>query len=137
MESKLIKQNWGWEYISKRGIKYAIGEITTEFNVVVDEFDDINELFDGEALVLAKPIDYVYGDLTSDTKSIKSWLDWRIETYEKYERTVKFYPNIIARIDHDVLYECYIGTEKKQIKRGKIISNNAMLKMAREIKGGK
>ena len=137
MESKLIKQNWGWEYISKRGIKYAIGEITTEFNVVVDEFDDINELFDGEALVLAKPIDYVYGDLTSDTKSIKSWLDWRIETYEKYERTVKFYPNIMARSDHDVLYECYIGTEKKQIKRGKIISNNAMLKMAREIKGGK
>lgn len=137
MESKLEKKPWGWEYVSKNGIRYTVGEVTTEFNVVVDEFDDINKLFDSEAFILAKLIDYVYGDLVGDTKSIKSWLDWRIETYEKYERTVKFYPNIMARSDHDDLYECYIGTEKKQIKRGKIISNNAMLKMAREIKGGK
>ena len=137
MESKLIKQRWGFEYVSKNGNEYSIGPVTAEFNVVVDEFEDICELFDCEAFVLAKPIDYVYGDLVKDTKSIKSWLDWRIETYEKYERTVKFYPNIMARSDHDVLYECYIGTEKKQINRDKRISKERMIKIAEEVKGGK
>lgn len=137
MESKLIKKSWGWEYVSKDGIEYSIGEVTADFNVIVDEFNDINELFDCEALILAKPIDYVYGDLKRDSKEIKSWLDERIETYEKYERTVKFYPNLIKREDAGVLYECYIGSEKKQVNRGKRIAKNVMLKMAEEIKGGK
>ena len=137
MESKLTKKHWGWEYISKNGIKYVVGEVTADFNVVVDEFDDINELFDCEAIILAKPIDYVYGDLERDSKEIKAWLDERIETYETYERTVKFYPNLMKRDDAGVLYECYIGTEKKQINKGKRISVERMLDIAEEIKGGK
>lgn len=137
MESKLINKPWGWEYISKNGIEYTVGEVTTDFNVVVDDFNDINELFDCEAIILAKPIDYVYGDLERDSKEIKEWLDERIETYEKYERTVRFYPNLIKRDDAGVLYECYIGSEKKQVNRGKRITKNIMLKIAEEIKGGK
>ena len=137
MESKLIKKSWGWEYVSKNGIEYSIGEVIADFNVVVDDFHDINELFDGEALILAKLIDYVYGDLERDSKEIKEWLDERIEKYEKYERTVRFYPNLIKRDDAGVLYECYIGSEKKQVNRGKRITRNVMLKIAEEIKGGK
>lgn len=137
MESKLTKKPWGWEYVSKNGIEYTVGEVATDFNVVVDDFNDINELFDCEAIILAKPIDYVYGDLERDAKEIKEWLDERIETYEKYERTVRFYPNLIKRDDAGVLYECYIGSEKKQVNRGKRISKNVMLKIAEEIKGGK
>lgn len=137
MESKLINKPWGWEYVSKNGIEYTVGEVTTDFNVVVDDFNDINELFDCEAIILAKPIDYVYGDLERDAKEIKEWLDERIETYEKYERTVRFYPNLIKRDDAGVLYECYIGSEKKQVNRGKRITKNVMLKIAEEIKGGK
>ena len=137
MESKLINKPWGWEYISKNGIEYSVGEVAADFNVVVDDFNDINELFDCEAIVLAKPIDYVYGDLERDSKEIKEWLDERIETYEKHERTVKFYPNLIKRDDAGVLYECYIGSEKKQVNRGKRIVKNVMFKMAEEIKGGK
>ena len=137
MKSKLTKKSWGWEYVSKNGVEYVVGELTADFNVIVDEFNDINELFDCEAIVLAKPIDYVYGDLERDSKEIKKWLDGRIETYEKYERTVKFYPNLIKRDDADVLYECYIGSEKKQVNRGKRISKERMFNMAEEIKGGK
>lgn len=137
MESKLTKKPWGWEYVSKNGIEYTVGEVTADFNVIVDDFNDINELFDCEAIVLSKPVDYVYGDLERDSKEIKGWLDARIETYEKYERTVKFYPNLIKRDDAGVLYECYIGSEKKQVNRGKRIAKNVMFKMAEEIKGGK
>ena len=137
MESKLTKKNWGWEYVSKNGIEYTVGEVTAEFNVIVDEFNDINEMFDSEAIVLAKPIDYVYGDLERDTKEIKEWLDERIATYEKYERTVKFYPNLIKRDDASVLHECYIGSEKKNVNRRKRISKERMLKIAEEIRGGK
>jgi hypothetical protein len=137
MESKLINKPWGWEYVSKNGIEYSVGEVTADFNVVVDDFNDINELFDCEALILAKPIDYVYGDLVGDHKEIKEWLDERIEKYEKYERTVKFYPNLIKRDDAEVLYECYIGTEKKQAKKSKRISVEKMLEIAEDIKGGK
>ena len=137
MESKLTKKNWGWEYVSKNGVEYTIGEVTAEFNVVVDDFNDINELFDCEAIILAKPIDYVYGDLERDYNEIKEWLDERIETYEKYERTIKFYPNLMKRSDAGVLYECYIGLEKKQVNRGKRISISRMMDIAEEIKGGK
>lgn len=137
MGSKLTNKPWGWEYVSKNGIAYTVGELTFEFNVVVDEFNDINELFDSEAIVLAKPIDYVYGDLERDTNEIKEWLDDRIGRYEKYERTVRFYPNLMKRDDAGVLYECYIGSEKKQVNRGKRISKESMFKIAEEIKGGK
>ena len=137
MKSKLTMKNWGWEYVSKNGIEYTVGEITADFNVVVDDFNDINELFDCEAIMLAKPIDYVYGDLRRDSKEIKEWLDERIETYEKHERTVKFYTNHLNRSDVDVLYECYIGTEEKKEEKTRKIEMYRMLKIAEEVKGGK
>lgn len=137
MESKLTKKPWGWGYVSKNGIEYAIGEVIADFNVIVDDFDDVNELFDGEALILAKLIDYVYGDLERDSKEIKEWLDERIDKYEEHERTVKFYTNLLSRDDTDVLYECYIGTEEKRKERTKTISKELMHIIAEEIKGGK
>ena len=137
MKSKLTMKNWGWEYVSKNGIEYTVGEITADFNVVIDDFNDINELFDCEAIMLAKPIDYVYGDLRRDSKEIKEWLDERIETYEKHERTVKFYTNHLNRSDVDVLYECYIGTEEKKEEKTRKIEMYRMLKIAEEVKGGK
>lgn len=137
MESKLTKKSWGWEYVSKNGIEYSVGEVTADFNVVVDDFNDINELFDCEALILAKPIDYVYGNLERDSKEIKEWLDERIGKYEKHERTVKFYTNLLSRDDTDVLYECYIGTEWRKEERVKTISKELMHIIAEEIKGGK
>ena len=137
MESKMKKERWGWTYISKSGIVYDIGEISGDFNVVVDDFVDINEMFDGEAIVLAYPIDYVYGNLESDTKEIKEWLDYRIDKYEKHERVVKFYPNLTRRSDADVCYECYIGSEEKRRDNTKKIEKNRLLKIAKEIRRGK
>lgn len=137
MESKFTKKSWGWEYVSKNGVEYTIGEVTADFNVVVDDFNDINELFDCEALILAKPIDYVYGDLERDSNEIKEWLDERIDKYEKHERTVKFYTNLLSRDDTDVLYECYIGTEWRKEEGAKPISKELMHIIAEEIKGGK
>ena len=137
MESKLTKKSWGWEYVSKNGVEYTIGEVTAEFNVVVDDFNDINELFDTEALILAQPIDYAYGDLERDTNEIKEWLNERIDKYEKHERTVKFYTNLLSRDDIDVLYECYIGIEEKRKEKVTTISKELMYIIAEEVKGGK
>lgn len=136
MESKLIKQKWGWEYISKNGNSYSVGPVTMEFNVIVDDFDDINELFDGEALVHSHLVDYVYGDLESDADIIKEWIDERINRYEKHERTVKFYTNLISRDDHDVLYECYLGTEMYKKVETVNMSKQLLSKIAKEIKEG-
>lgn len=135
MESTLVRQRWGWEYTSESGLKYAIGPVTAEFNVIVDDFEDINYLFDCEALVQSHLVDYVYGDLEtrSDVSRIKEWLDWRIERYEKHERTVKFYTNYIARDDTDVLYECYIGTKEQDVKETTKITRSQMEKIAKEI----
>lgn len=137
MESKLIKKPWGWEYISKSGLGYAIGEVTTEFNIVVDFFGDIDEIFDCNTLIESKLVDYVYGDLEEDSDCIKNWLDRRIETYEKHERTVRFYTNIIGRSDIDGLYECYIGTEEKINVEVMEITKERMYEIAKEIVGGK
>lgn len=137
MESKLVKKHYGWVYVSKNGIEYVVGEVTACFNVVVDEFNDINELFDYEALVLPKPIDYVYGDLNEDTDSIKEWLDWRIDRYEKHERMVRFYTNLISREDSDVLYKCYIGTEMYMEVETVNMSKKKLYEIANEIRGGR
>jgi hypothetical protein len=137
MESKLRKQRWGWEYISKNGNTYSIGPVTAEFNVVVDDFEDINKLFDGEAIVHNHLVDYVYGEIEEDPDDIKSWLDWRIDKYEKHERTVKFYTNHIKRSDVDVLYECYIGVEEKKRSETRKIERNRMMRIAEEIRGGR
>lgn len=137
MESKLRKQRWGWEYVSKNGNTYSIGPVTAEFNVVVDDFEDINTLFDSEAIVHSHLVDYVYGEIESDLDGIKDWLDRRIDRYEKHERTVKFYTNHLNRNDVDVLYECYIGTEEKRRETTRKIERNRMMRIAEEVRGGK
>jgi hypothetical protein len=137
MKSKFIKQRWGWEYTSSNGNTYSVGPVTAEFNVVVDAFEDINELFDGEAIVYSNLVDYVYGEIEDDPEDIKRWLDWRIDRYEKYERTVKFCTNLLKRSDVDTLYECYIGLEKKKRSETRKIERNRMLRIAEEVRGGK
>ena len=137
MESTLRKQNWGWEYISCNGNKYSVGPVTMEFNVIVDEFNDINELFDYEALVHAHLVDYVYGDLDDDNHEIKEWLDQRINRYENHERTVKFYTNLWSRDDSDVLYECYLGLDVYKEQETVNMSKSLLYRTAEEIKGGK
>lgn len=135
MESVLQHESWGWRYTSKRGTEYTVGEITKDFNVIVDEFEDINEMFDYEALVQSRPITYVYGDLVRDNKEIKEWLDDFIDRYERHERTVRFYTNILNRSDVDVLYECYIGTEEKMDVKTTVITMDQLYKIAKEIRG--
>ena len=66
--SKLEKTRSGWEYTSDMGITYAVGEVSTEFNVVIDEFMDVHELFDCEAMIKNALVTYVYGDLERDTE---------------------------------------------------------------------
>ena len=137
MESTLRKQAWGWEYISSNGNKYSIGPVTAEFNVIVDEFCDINELFDYEAFVHANLVDYVYGDLETDTDEIKDWLDGRIDRYENHERTVKFYTNLWSRDDSNVLYECYLGLDVYKEQKTVNMSKALLYRTAEEIKRGK
>ena len=137
MESKLIKQKWGWEYVSNNGNKYSIGPVTAEFNVIVDDFEDINELFDCEALVHAHLVDYVYGDLESDANEIKEWLDKRIERYEDHERTVKFYTNLWSRNDSDILYECYLGLDVYKEQETVNMSKALLYRTAEEVRGGR
>ena len=131
--SKLEKSRSGWEYTSDSGIVYFVGEVSTELNVVMDDFMDVNELFDCEALIQNAFVTYIYGDLERDTLEIQSWLDDIVDRYEQYERTVRFYTNQISRDDNDVLYECYIGTEEKNPLKTTVISQKALCKMAREI----
>lgn len=132
MESKLIRKYGAWEYTSKSGLKYTIGEITAEFNVIIDDFDDINELFDCDALVHSGLVTYVYGDLNDerDREDMKGWIDAIIEVYEKHQRTVQFYNNVIGMNDENTLYECYIGTEEYKPDQVKKITKEEMIKMA-------
>lgn len=137
MKSVLVKKNWGWEYISANGNRYSVGPVTAEFNVIVDEFYDINELFDYEAIVHSCLVDYVYGDLEEDTNEIKEWIDERIKRYENHERTVKFYTNLLSRNDADVLYECYLGFDVYKEQETVNMSKVLLYRTAEEIKGGK
>ena len=137
MESTLTKKVWGWEYVSVNGNKYSVGPVTEEFNVIVDEFDDINKLFDYEALIESHLVDYVYGDLEYDSDIIKEWIDQRVDRYEKHERTVRFYTNLISRDDSDVLYECYLGTEMYKEVETVNMSKSKLYQVAEEVKGGK
>lgn len=137
MESRLVKQRWGWEYTSKNGNIYSIGPVTFDLNVVVDDFKDINELFDYEALVHSHLVDYVYGDLERDTTEIKEWLDERINRYEDHERTVKFYTNLWSRDDSNILYECYLGLDVYKEQETVNMSRALLYRTAEEVKGGK
>lgn len=134
MESKLIRKYGAWEYTSKSGLKYTIGEITAEFNVIIDDMDDINEMFDYNALVHSHLVTYMYGNLNSDEDrdDIKEWIDAIINAYEKHERTVHFYSNLTDRDDINTLYECYIGTEEYKSDQVKRITKEEMLKIAEE-----
>ena len=132
--SKLEKQAWGYEYTSDNGITYEIGEVTSEFNVVIDNFMDICEMFDTIVLIQTRLIDYVYGNLMwgdeDDIADIKDWLDDRIARYENHERTVRFYRDTMGA--EDTLYECYLGLDEEKYEESTRISTGALIKMARE-----
>ena len=135
--SKLEKQEWGgYEYTSNSGIVYEIGEVSSEYNVIVDNFMDISELFDANILIHDKLVDYVFGNLMNGSKyeieEIKQWIDDRIFKYENYERTVRFYRNVMG--SEDSLYECYLGLEDEEYEEAIRISAGQLLQMAREDK---
>lgn len=134
--SKLEKKPWGYEYVSDNGISYEVGEVTAEYNVVIDGFTDIDELFDCNVLISDHLVDYVHGNLMygdeSDVADIKDWLDDRINRYENHERTVRFYRDIKGV--EDTLYECYLGFEDEECEKATKIPTSLLLKMAREDK---
>lgn len=131
--SKLEKKYGAWEYTSKRGIKYSVGEVTSEYNVIIDEFPDVNELFDYEVLVKDALVSYVYGSIERDFTEMKDFIDEIVDEYEKHKRTVKFYTNHCGRDDSDILFSCYIGTEKRVREKSLGISKQYMQKIAKEI----
>lgn len=135
MESKLERKYGAWEYTSKSGLKYTIGEVTAEFNVIIDDFMDIVEMFDTNVLIPSHMVSYVYGDLEhgneEERDSVKEWIDDTIDEYEKYKRRVRFYRDIIGR-DCETLYECYIGTEMEVEDNTTRISLNELKKMVAE-----
>lgn len=126
--SKLEKKYGAWIYTSDRGNKYTIGQITTEYNVIIDEFFDIIDLFDTNVLVYDKLITYFYGDMDDDD-TVK-YVDKIIDHYEKHQRKVKFVRDIVGR--EDTLYEVYIGTEEEKKGAAKRISCMDMFRMAKE-----
>ena len=126
--SKLEKKYGAWIYTSDGGHEYTIGQITTEYNVIIDEFFDIIDLFDTNVLVYDKLITYFYGDMDDDD-TVK-YVDKIIDHYEKHQRKVKFVRDIVGR--EDTLYEVYIGTEKEKERAAKRISCMDMFRMAKE-----
>ncbi len=126
--SKLEKKYGAWIYTSDGGHEYTIGQITTEYNVIIDEFGDVLELFDTNVLVYDKLITYFYGDMDDDD-TVK-YVDKIIDHYEKHQRKVKFVRDIVGR--EDTLYEVYIGTEEEKKGTAKRISCMDMFRMAKE-----
>ena len=136
MESKLVRKYGAWEYTSKSGLKYTIGEVTAEFNVIIDDFEDVMELFDTNVLIQSHMVTYVYGDIEhgdeEERNDIKEWIDAIIDQYEKHERKVQFYRNVVGRDDINTLYECYIGTEKEIGSVAIQITKDEMIEVAEE-----
>lgn len=126
--SKLEKKYGALIYTSDEGHEYTIGQITTEYNVIIDEFGDVWELFDTNVLVYDKLITYFYGDMDDDD-TVK-YVDKIIDYYEKHQRKVKFVRDIVGR--EDTLYEVYIGTEEEKEEVAKRISCMDMFRMAKE-----
>ena len=127
--SKLEKKYGAWIYTSDRGHEYTIGQITAEYNVIIDEFGDIIDLFDTNVLVYDKLITYFYGDMDDDD-TVK-YVDKIIDYYEKHQRKVKFVRDIVGR--EDTLYEVYLGTEEEKIDEvPKRISCMDMFRIAKE-----
>lgn len=108
--SKLEKKYGAWIYTSDGGHEYTIGQITAEYNVIIDEFGDIIDLFDTNVLVYDKLITYFYGDMDDDD-TVK-YVDKIIDHYEKHQRKVKFVRDIVGR--ENTLYEVYLGTEEEK-----------------------
>lgn len=100
---KIIKNDWGYEYISNNGVSYEIGECGAEFNIIVDSALDYEEKYDGLIEFKCHLVDYVYGGI-EDEETLE-WIDWRIEQYENHERILRF-------DDH----ECYVGLKEEQHK---------------------
>lgn len=126
--SKLEKKYGAWIYTSDRGHEYTIGQITAEYNVIIDEFGDIIDLFDTNVLVYDKLITYFYGDMDDDD-TVK-YVDKIIDHYEKHQRKVKFVRDIIGR--ENTLYEVYLGTEEEKEEVPKRISCMDMFMIAKE-----
>ena len=97
---QIIKNDWGYEYISNNGVSYEIGECGAEFNIIVDSALDYEEKY-AKFIAKCHLVDYVYGDI-EDEETLK-WIDNRIEQYENHER--------ILRFDG---YECYVGLKEEQ-----------------------
>lgn len=126
--SKLEKKYGAWIYTSDRGHEYTIGQITAEYNVIIDEFGDIIDLFDTNVLVYDKLITYFYGDMDDDD-TVK-YVDKIIDHYEKHQRKVKFVRDIVGR--ENTLYEVYLGTEEEKEEVPKRISCMDMFMIAKE-----
>ena len=99
---KVVKNDWGYEYISNNGISYGIGECGAEFNIIIDDASDYEEKYD-KFIAKCHLVDYVYGDI-EDEETLE-WIDGRIEQYENHER--------ILRFDD---YECYVGLKEEKHK---------------------
>lgn len=126
--SKLEKKYGAWIYTSDRGHEYTIGQITAEYNVIIDEFGDIIDLFDTNVLVYDKLITYFYGDMDDDD-TVK-YVDKIIDHYERHQRKVKFVRDIVGR--ENTLYEVYLGTEEEKEEVPKRISCMDMFMIAKE-----
>lgn len=126
--SKLEKKYGAWIYTSDRGHEYTIGQITAEYNVIIDEFGDIIDLFDTNVLVYDKLITYFYGDM-NDGDTVK-YVDKIIDNYEKHQRKVRFVRDIVGR--ENTLYEVYLGTEEEKEEVPKRISCMDMFRIAKE-----
>lgn len=126
--SKLEKKYGAWIYTSDRGHEYTIGQITAEYNVIIDEFGDIIDLFDTNILVYDKLITYFYGDMDDDD-TVK-YVDKIIDHYEQHQRKVKFVRDIVGR--ENTLYEVYLGTEEEKEEVPKRISCMDMFMIAKE-----
>jgi hypothetical protein len=126
--SKLEKKYGAWIYTSDRGHEYTIGQITAEYNVIIDEFGDIIDLFDTNVLVYDKLITYFYGDMDDDD-TVK-YVDKIIDHYEQHQRKVKFVRDIVGR--ENTLYEVYLGTEEEKEEVPKRISCMDMFMIAKE-----
>ena len=126
--SKLEKKYGSCIYTSDRGHEYTIGQIIAEYNVIIDEFGDIIDLFDTNVLVYDKLITYFYGDMDDDD-TVK-YVDKIIDYYEKHQRKVKFVRDIVGR--ENTLYEVYLGTDGEEEEAAKRISCMDMFRMAKE-----
>ena len=126
--SKLEKKYGAWIYTSDRGHEYIIVQITAEYNVIIDEFGDIIDLFDTNVLVYDKLITYFYGDMDDDD-TVK-YVDKIIDHYEQHQRKVKFVRDIVGR--ENTLYEVYLGTEEEKEEVPKRISCMDMFMIAKE-----